>query len=148
MFRHHVVALNKKLFSRVTPLRRLISSGWGAGAKSDRLYPTSTDHLPILSGIHPAERRRLGATLSSVFKSLNPDHILYDGSSDARQKRIKSRPPFVPASRNLSKNFVGLGIYASQWIRGYILIYDGRRSISKIQPGSVFSYAGPVFGIL
>ena len=33
-FRHHLVALRKKLFSPVTALRRLVGSGWGAGAKT------------------------------------------------------------------------------------------------------------------
>ena len=33
-FRHHLVALRKKLSSRVTLLRRLVGSGWGAGAKT------------------------------------------------------------------------------------------------------------------
>ena len=96
-FRHHFVALRKKLSSRVTLLRRFVGSGWGAGAKTLRiatlslvystaeycapvwcrsahtrlidsvlndalcivtecLRPTSTDHLPVLSGIQPAER--------------------------------------------------------------------------------------------
>ena len=32
--RHHLVSLRKKLFSRVTMLRRLADSGWGAGAKT------------------------------------------------------------------------------------------------------------------
>ena len=95
-FRHHLVALRKKLSSRVTLLRRLVGSGWGAGAKTLRiatlslvysaaeycapvwcrsahtrlidsvlndalriitgcLHPTPTDHLPVLSGIQPAE---------------------------------------------------------------------------------------------
>ena len=35
-FRHHLVALRKKLLSRVTLLRRLVGSGWGAGAKTLR----------------------------------------------------------------------------------------------------------------
>ena len=104
-FRHHLVALRKKLSSHVTLLRRLVGLGWGAGAKTIRiatlplvhwtaeycapvwcrsahtrlidsalsdalcivtgcLCPTPTDHLPVLSGIQPAELRRLGATLS------------------------------------------------------------------------------------
>ena len=104
-FRHHLVALHKKLSSRVTLLRRLVGSGWGAGAKTLRiatlslvystaeycapvwcrsahtrlidsvlndalrivtgcLRPTPTDHLLILSGIQPAELRRMRATLS------------------------------------------------------------------------------------
>ena len=33
-FRHHLVALRKKLSSRVTLLWRLVGSGWGAGAKT------------------------------------------------------------------------------------------------------------------
>ena len=40
--------------------------------------PTPTDHLPVLSGIQPAELCRLGGTLSLAHcGSLNPDHILY-----------------------------------------------------------------------
>ena len=38
-FRHHLVALRKKLSSRVTLLRRLVGSGWGAGAKTLRIAP-------------------------------------------------------------------------------------------------------------
>ena len=97
-FRHHLVALCKKLSLHVTLLRRLVGLGWGAGAKTLRiatlslvystaeycapvwchsahtrlidsvlndalcivtgcLCPTLTDHLPVLSGIQPAELR-------------------------------------------------------------------------------------------
>ena len=134
-FRHHLVALCKKLSSRVTLLRRLVGSGWGAGAKTLRiatlslvystaeycapvwyctahtrlivsvlndalrivtgcLRPTPTDHLSVLSGIKPAEIRRMVATLSLAYRgSLDHDHILYDlssGSSDTRQVRLTS----------------------------------------------------------
>ena len=41
MFRHHLVALRKKLSSRVTLLRRLLGSGWGAGAKTLRIATLS-----------------------------------------------------------------------------------------------------------
>ena len=34
MFRHHLVALHKKLFLHVILLRRLVGLGWGAGAKT------------------------------------------------------------------------------------------------------------------
>ena len=72
------------------------------------LRPTPTDHLPILSGIQPAELRRMGATLSLAYrKSLDPDHILHgllNGSSDTRQVKLRSRRPFVPAARNLLDN--------------------------------------------
>ena len=159
-FRHHLVALRKKLSSRVTLLRRLVGSGWGDGAKTLRiatlslvysaaeygapgwccsahtrlidnvlndalrivtgcLHPIPTDHLPVLSGIQPAELRQMGATLSLSHRgSLDPNHILYGllrGSSDTRQVRLRSRRPFVPAARNLLDNLARLGIRASEW---------------------------------
>ena len=40
-FRHHLVALRKKLSSRVTLLRRLVGSGWGAGTKILRIATLS-----------------------------------------------------------------------------------------------------------
>ena len=40
-FRHQLVALRKKLSSRVTLLRRLVGSGWGAGAKTLRIATLS-----------------------------------------------------------------------------------------------------------
>ena len=40
-FRHHLVALRKKLSSRVTLLRRFVGSGWGAGAKTLRIAALS-----------------------------------------------------------------------------------------------------------
>ena len=58
------------------------------------LRPTPTDHLPLLSGIHPVDLRRLGGTFSLAYcESLNPDYILYDflsGSSDFCQERLRS----------------------------------------------------------
>ena len=154
-----LVTLRKKLSSRVTPLRRLVGSGWGAGAKtlriatlslvysaaeycapvrcrsahtrlivslerrhahsSECLRPTPTDHLPVLSGIQPAELRRLGETFFMAHRgSLDPDHILYgllSGSSDTCQVRLRSRRPFVPGARNLLNNLARLGIRASEW---------------------------------
>ena len=86
------------------------------------LRPTPTDHLPVLSGIQPAERRRLEATLSLAHRgSLDPDqsdHILYgllSGSSDTGQVRLRSRRPFLPVSRNLLNNLATLGIRSSEW---------------------------------
>ena len=80
------------------------------------LYPTPTDHLPILSGIRPTELRRLGATLFLLYyESLEPDLILYSllsESSDACQERLRSRRQFLPAVPNLLNNLVGPGIHA------------------------------------
>ena len=159
-FRHHLVALRKKLSSHVTLLRRLVSSGWGAGDKTLRiatlslvystpeycapvwccsahtrlidsvlndalrivtgcLHPTPTNHLPVFSGIQPAELRRMGATLSLAYRGfLDPNYILYgllSGSSDTRQVRLRSRRPFVPVARNFLDKFARLGIRASEW---------------------------------
>ena len=83
------------------------------------LRPTPTDHLPVLSGIQPAELRRMGATLSLAYRGfLDPDHILHgllSGSSDTGQVRLRSRRPFVPGARNLLDNLARLGIRASEW---------------------------------
>ena len=160
MFRHHLVALSKKLSSPRHTVEATRGSGWGAGAKTLRIatlslvYSTAeycapvwcrsahtrlidsvlndalrivtgclrltpTDHLPVLSSIPPAELRRLGATLSLAHRgSLDPDYMLHDflnESSDTRQVRLIFRLPFVPAARNLLKNFARLGIRASEW---------------------------------
>ena len=83
------------------------------------LRSTPTDHLPVLSGIQPAELHPLRATLSLAHVgSLEPDHILYgllSGSSDTCQVRLRSRRPFVPAARNLLDNLARLGVRASEW---------------------------------
>ena len=83
------------------------------------LRPTPTDHLPILSGIQPAELCRMGATLSLAHRgSLDPNHILYgllSGSSDTCQVKLRFRRPFMPAARNLLDNLARLGIRASEW---------------------------------
>ena len=84
------------------------------------LRPTPTDHLHVLSGIQPAELRRLGATLSLAYRgSLDPNHILHglflSGSSDTRQVRLRSRRLFVPGAWNLLDNLARLGIRTSEW---------------------------------
>ena len=43
-FRHHLVALGKKISSSVTLLRRLVGSGWGAGAETLRIATLSLVH--------------------------------------------------------------------------------------------------------
>ena len=77
------------------------------------LRPTPTDHLPVLSGIQPAELRRMGATLFLGHReSLDPDYVLYgllSGSSDTRQVRPRSRRPFVSAARNRLDNLARYG---------------------------------------
>ena len=138
-FRHHLVALRKKLSSRVTLLRRLVGSGWGAGAKTLHiatclskaeycapvwchgahsrlidsvlndtlrivtgcLRPTPMDHLPVLSGIQPAELRRLGATLSLAYRgSLDPDHIKWVLRYSPSETKIQT-----PACANCAESF-------------------------------------------
>ena len=83
------------------------------------LHPTLTDHLPVLSGIQPADLCQMGATLSLAHcGSLDPNRILYgllSGSSDTCQVRLSSRHPFMPAARNLLDNLARLGICASEW---------------------------------
>ena len=73
-----------------------------------------TNHLPILSGIQPAELCHLEATLSLVkCGTLDPDHILHSqlaGLPDVLQERLKSRCPHVPAARKLLNDLSELGI--------------------------------------
>ena len=61
------------------------------------LRPTSTNYLPILGGIQPAELRRQAATFSLANRAtLNPDHILQEqlvGKQNAHQGRLESRRP-------------------------------------------------------
>ena len=53
MFRHHLVALHKKVSSCVTLLRQLVGLGWGAGAKTLRIatlslvYSTAEYCVPV-----------------------------------------------------------------------------------------------------
>ena len=55
-FRHHLETLRKKLTTRVTLLRRLAGSGWGAGAKTLRtaalslVYSTAEYYAPVWCG--------------------------------------------------------------------------------------------------
>ena len=83
------------------------------------LRPKPTDHLPILSGIQPAELRRLGVTLSlAKGGTLDPDPILHGqlaGLPDVPRERLKSRHPFVPAARKLLNDLSKLDIRAVQW---------------------------------
>ena len=111
------------------------------------LRPTPTDHLPVLSGIQPAELCRMGATLSLAYRgSLDPDHILYgllSGSSDTRQVRLRYRRPFVPGARNRLDNLPDL---ASALLNEQIT--NGKRSTVKMLPGSVLLCPRPVPGLL
>ena len=84
------------------------------------LHPTSMDHLPIVSGIQPAELRRLGVAPSlAKCCTLDPYHILHGqlvGSfPDVSQERLKSRRPFVPSTPKLLNNISKLVIRAAQW---------------------------------
>ena len=78
------------------------------------LRPTPTEHLPLLSGIHPAEILLIRATLSLTYCEFqDPDHTQHDllsWSSDARQETLRSRRPFMPAARNQLINLTRLGI--------------------------------------
>ena len=105
-FRHHLVALCKKLSSRVTLLRRLVGSGWGAGAKTLRIATLSLVHSTaeycapvwcrsahtrlidsVLNDAFPLQRTTYLYSQTSSQLSfaewerhspwLTPDHILY-----------------------------------------------------------------------
>ena len=111
------------------------------------LCPTPTNHLPVLSGIQPAELCRMRATLSLAYcGSLDPDHILYgllSGSSDTRQVRLRSRRPFVPGAQNLLDNLARLGIRTSEWTN-----YKWKTEYMKMLSGSMLLCPRLVPGLL
>ena len=71
-FRHHLVALRKKLSSRVTLLRRLVGSGWGAGAKTLRIatlslvYSAAEYCAPVCC--HSAHTRLIDSVLNGALR--------------------------------------------------------------------------------
>ena len=83
------------------------------------LRSTTTDNLPVLSGIQPAELCRQRATLSLANRSsLDPGQILHGQLTETQavgKERLKSRRSFVPAARKLLHNLSELGIRAAQW---------------------------------
>ena len=111
------------------------------------LRPTPTDHLPILSGIQPAELRRMGTTLSLAYRgSLDPDHILHSlliGSSDTRQVRLRSNARLCQV-RGISWTI--LPDLASALLNGQTT--NRKRSNVKMLPGSVLLCPRPVPGLL
>ena len=100
---------------------RLIDSVLNNALRIDTgcLCSAPTDHLPILSGIHPAELRRLGATLSLAkrgpWTQTKHFHGQLAGLPDVPRERLKSRRPFVPAARKLLNDLFKLDIRAAQW---------------------------------
>ena len=109
--------------------------------------PTPTGHLPIFSGIQPAELRRLGATLSLAKRSnLDPDHILRGqlaGLLDVLRERLTSRRPYAPAEQKLINDQCELGIREAQWTN-----IDRAQSILNAYLYSMFSFPGPLLGHL
>ena len=71
-FRHHLEALRKKLSTRVTLLRQLAGSGWGAGAKTLRtaalslVYSTAEYCAPVWS--RSAHTRLIDSALNDALR--------------------------------------------------------------------------------
>ena len=114
-----------RLYSRVLCTSRSVHSGLFDSVLKDALHnltgclhPISTYNLFILVAIQPAGLHHLGATLFSANRNtLDPDHFLHFHlvrPLDARQQRLKSRLPFVPAARKLLDNGSELDICVAQ----------------------------------
>ena len=71
MFRHHLVALHKKLSSRITLLRQLMGLGWGAGAKTLCIATLSLVHSTAeycaLVWCHSAHTRLIDSVLNDAL---------------------------------------------------------------------------------
>ena len=74
-FRHQLVALRKKLSSRVTLLRRLVGSGWGANAKTlgiatlSLVYSTAEYCAPVWC--RSAHTRFIDSALNDAMRIVN-----------------------------------------------------------------------------
>ena len=115
----------------------------------------SNGHLPILSGIQPAELCRMGATFSLAHRgSLDPDHILYgllSGSSNTRQVRLRSKRFNLSLTWRVSEGLRGIFWTTLLDLASALLnkqITNGKRSTVKMLPGSVLLCPGPVPGLL
>ena len=78
----------------------------------------STDQLPVLSGIQPAELRQGSDTLLGLsWISETRSSLVWSVKWVLRYSpaRLRSRRPFVPGARNLLDNLARLGIRASEW---------------------------------
>ena len=82
------------------------------------LRPTSTEDLPVLEDIQPAELRRLGTTLSLANRAIhNLDHALHGqlfGQQYSHQGRLRSRRPFASAVWKLLDSLSELDIRVKQ----------------------------------
>ena len=91
-FRRHLVALPKNLSSRVTLLRRLVGSGWGAGAKTLRVatlslvYSTAEYYAPVCC--RSAHTRLINNVLNDALRIVTgclcptpTDHLLHSKAS-------------------------------------------------------------------
>ena len=99
-FRHHLVALRKKISSRVTLLRRLVGSGWGAGAKTLRIATLSlvysTAEYCALVWCRSAHTRLIDSVLNDALRivtgCLRPtpmDHLpVLSGIQSAELRRL------------------------------------------------------------
>ena len=93
-FCQHLVVLHKKLSSRVTLLRQLVGSGWGAGAKTLRtdslflVYSTAELRTNLLSQCsHLSHRQCLKRRLTHNYRCLHPipteDLLIHPGIQPA-----------------------------------------------------------------
>ena len=83
------------------------------------LRPTPTNHLPVLSGIQPAELHRMEATLSLAYRgSPDPDHILYGFFKWALRYSPSETKIQMPVCASCAESFgqpCQTWLHASEW---------------------------------
>ena len=108
-FRHHLVAFRKKLSSRITLLRRLVGSGWGAGAKTLR---TASLSLVYSAAEYYAPVWCRSAHTRLIYSVLNDALRIVTGC-------LRSTPTdHLQASSQLSFAEWGNTLLGSPWISG------------------------------
>ena len=143
-YRPHLEVLRKKLCARVSLLRRLVETGWGARSKTLRTAALSLQRahtayrqcikwrlahchwvpashsigLPSGSFRHPASWASPPRSDTLPSQPQLPDHILhgqFHESQNVCRERLKSRYSFVPAARKLLDSLSEMDVRAAQW---------------------------------
>ena len=126
-FRHHLMALCKKLSSRVTLLRQLVSSGWGAGAKPLRIvtlslvYSTAEYCAPVWC--RSAHTRLIDSVLNDALRivtgCLRPtptDHLPILSGIQPVELRRMGATLFLAYRGSLDRSYL---VWSFKWVLKY-----------------------------
>ena len=144
-FRHHLVALRKKLSSRVTLLRRLVGSGWGAGVKTLRIatlslvYSTAEYCAPVWC--RSAHIRLIDSVLNDALRivtgCLRPtptDHLpVLQASSQLNFAEWEQHSPWLDHLVSLDPDHILYGLLSGSSDTGQVRLRSRRPFVPAAQ---------------